>query len=171
MRDFEVQDVLRREIRKELIWYRDYWGIVRSTDDRLTIGRILVEVPDLQLKFWCSPRYAGGVSVPKNGAVVQIGFVEGNPKRPFYYGRVPEQGETLKNYSGPLSRVVVEDPNTGAGMVFDGTTQQLQTSDGAGQTLESDIVTDPVFWTALTTVCGIFGLTVTKQKAVWGKGV
>lgn len=124
MNDTDVIEVIRRIVRRELIWYRHYWGVVLSTQDRLGVGRVQVQVPDLRWNDqttapWCMPRYNPGISVPRQGSKVEIYFVEGNPARPVWLGRVPELGEVVKALSRPTMHVLFEDEVTGDAVTYD----------------------------------------------------
>lgn len=175
MNDYEVDKVVRRLVRAELMWYRHYWGTVLSTADSLSLGRLQVAVPELRWNDqrsakWCMPRYAPGLTLPKVGSNVEVYFVEGNPRRPVWLGRVPELGETLANYTAQTKEVVHEDPASGAGLVFDGLLGMYVMPDGTGSNLVSNAATDLAFWTAMPVLAAMVGLTVTSLQGKFGKG-
>ena len=155
MRDHEVTEIIRRAVRKELMFYRHYWGQVLSTSDRLQLGRIQVSIPELRWNDqssapWCYPRFTPGLSVPAQNAWVEVYFVEGNPKRPVWLGRVPELNEKLKNYSSPTSHVIFEDPQAKVAILYDAAGNLLKIGSGTfaasarkGDATKIDLVTDP----------------------------
>lgn len=131
MNDYQVEEVIGRTIRRYLMWYRHYWGQVINTQDRLQLGRIQVAIPELRWTDqtnarWCMPRYNPGISVPKQGAVVEVYFVEGNPTRPVWLGRVPEQNEKVQSYTGPTTHVLFEDETTGDYVLYDEQAKSIQ---------------------------------------------
>jgi len=172
--DYDVDEVVKRMVRRELMWYRHYWGTVLSTADSLGVGRVQVQIPELRWNDqrsakWCSPRYNPGLSVPPVDSYVEVYFVEGSPKRPVWIGRVPEIGEILKNYTGPTTEVLWEDKTSGVGLVYNAATGMLSVANGGGGTLQSDVTTDPVSWPILTMLAAMWGLTLTSFQAVFGK--
>ena len=137
MTPYELDDVVGKLVRRYLMWYRHYWGTVLSTADRLQVGRVQVQIPELRWNDqttapWCMPRYNPGISVPPQGSIVEVYFVEGNPSRPVWIGRVPEQGETVKAYTGPGVHVLFQDKTTGDAVLYnesDGTVQIIGNGD------------------------------------------
>jgi hypothetical protein len=139
---------------------------------------------------WCWPRQVQGLMVPAVGQWVEVYFVGGDRNRPVYLGLASEvKGHTPESYVGPDSMVVFADPDGKVQITYDRQAQTLLIAggDGANQILidlaggkitigdsapsdsarkgdatTADVTTDPTNFPFLTTVCAIFGMTLSK---------
>lgn len=181
MNVYELDEVVRKMVRRELMWYRHYWGVVLSNSDSLRKGRLQVQVPELRWNDqssakWCAPRLAPGLVVPTVGSKVEIYFVEGNPRRPVWLGRVTELGETFQSYT-PGTDVLYESQAPGADSItYDG--RQFNIVKAAtplaaarkGDATKSDATTDATNWAILTALAAMFGMTLTSLAGAINAG-
>lgn len=78
------------------------------------------------------------------------------------------QGKDVAEMTQTLASILIQ----GMGLKVDGSASQVTTVDGTilGSPLVSNALTDPTFWTAMTALAAMVGMTVTSQKATWGVG-
>lgn len=182
MRAYMTSDVLIQVVRRELRWYRHYWGEVLSTNDRLGAGRVQVKVPELRwmdasVAPWCCPRLGTSIAVPVVGSKVEVYFVDGSPSRPVYLGRVPELLERLPGYSSPSVEVAYSSQDGAMQETWDGSSFSIGKAGLADSARKGDAVAslpadDATFWTwfaAAAAVLATLGVVAPIPTSLMGK--
>lgn len=85
-----------------------FWGIVVNNDDPQNRGRIKAQIPGITETSspWAeaigNPGQGGGkhgfMAIPKVGATVLMGFIQGDVDEPFYLGGPPPEGEQVDGH-------------------------------------------------------------------------
>lgn len=173
MKQNDITDIIEKIIIKSTLYMRHYDGkVVEVKNPDLTTQEGAVKVVIYTLGWypdekgcWVYPRFTNSLYTPKAGDILDIGFMEGNPNRPVYYGKTNEYNINLpKSYDGKTTtQVIFEDTKNQIRDVFDesnnerniGKTNFRYAARKEDATL-SNSTTDSTYWTWIIGFVNVF---------------
>lgn len=114
---YDLYEIIRETVHKELTYYKHYVGKVMSNTDPDRMGRVLVTIPELEwdnnIQIWASPRQGNAMSLPKIDSYVEVYFMNADSGRPVYLHPATEMTNMVPSkFDGNSStHLIFQDPS------------------------------------------------------------